>query len=309
MPRKTPQAGVPLASLLPSWQLSLQESNRSPKTVLSYLGTADRLIRYLKDHELPDDTERIDAPHLRAFLLAEAERTSPVSAAVHFRNLRVLFGWLGREGERAGPNPMARVDAPKVSRKVKESLTTAQLAALLKACGGGDFESRRDTAMIRVLIDSGVRVSGLAGMRTEDVNLAARTIKVTLKGGEQILIPLGKKAAAALDRYLRARARHPYADSEWLWLGLRGHHVRHFGVSGIGDMVERRGEQAGIDGLSPHWFRRTFARDWLDAGGSELHLMAITGWRTREMINVYAGDLAAERARDAHARLSPGDRI
>lgn len=112
---------------------------------------------------------------------------------------------------------------------------------------------------------------------------------VTLKGGEQILIPLGKKAAAALDRYLRAPTRHPHADREWLWLGLRGRHVRHYGVSGIQDMVERRGEQAGITGLSPHWFRRTFARDWLDAGGSEMDLMKITGWKTRAMIDVFAG--------------------
>jgi site-specific recombinase XerD len=145
MPRKIP-AGVPLASLLPSSELSLQESNRSPKTIASYTGTAHRFICYLKDNGLSDDAERVDAPHLRAFLLAEAERTSHASAAVHFRNLRVFFGWLEREGERTSPNPMARVDEPKVARKVKESLTTEQLAALLKACGGADFESRRDTA-------------------------------------------------------------------------------------------------------------------------------------------------------------------
>lgn len=50
---------------------------------------------------------------------------------------------------------------------------------------------------------------------------------------------------------MRARASHPHADSAWLWLGLRGHHVRHLGVSGLSDMVERRGEQAGITGLRP----------------------------------------------------------
>lgn len=193
MPRKTPLAGVPLASLLPSWELSLQEANKSPKTVLSYLGTAGRLVRYLKDNGMPDDTERVDAAHLRAFLLAEAERTSPVSAAVHYRNLRVLFGWLEREGERTGPNPMARVDEPKVARKVKQSLTADQLAALLKAASGADFEDRRDTAILRILIDTGVRVSGLADIRTADVNLAGKVITVTLKGGEGILIPWARR--------------------------------------------------------------------------------------------------------------------
>jgi site-specific recombinase XerD len=308
MPRK-PSSGASLAALLPSWELSLQEANKSPKTITSYLGSGQRLISYLRDHGMPGDTEGIDAPHLRAFLKAEMDRTSAVSARVHYRNLRVLFGWLEREEERLAPNPMRRVDPPSAPRKVKPMLREEQLAALLKACQGAGFEERRDTAIIRVLIDSGVRVSGLAGMRLNDVNLGHKTIRVTLKGGEEILIPLGKKAAAAMDRYLRARARHQRSDSPWLWLGMRGHNAAHFGVSGIGDMLARRGDQAGIEHLTPHYFRRTFARDWLDAGGSEHDLMKITGWKTREMIDVYAGDLAAERAREAHARLSPGDRL
>lgn len=86
-----------------------------------------------------------------------------MSAAVHYRNLRVFFGWLEREGERTGPNPIARVDEPKAARKVKQSLTAAQLAALLKASSGADFESRRDTAMLRILIDTGVRFPGWPG--------------------------------------------------------------------------------------------------------------------------------------------------
>jgi integrase len=72
-------------------------------------------------------------------------------------------------------------------------------------------------------------------------------------------------------------------------------------------MLARRGEQAGIEGLTPHRFRRTFAHDWLAVGGSEIDLMQNTGWKTMAMIDVYARQLAAERARAAHARLSPGD--
>ena len=62
-----------------------------------YARTGDQFTRYLADNDLPDDTEGIDAPHIRAFLAAETRRTSAVSANQHYRNLRVIFKWLARE--------------------------------------------------------------------------------------------------------------------------------------------------------------------------------------------------------------------
>jgi hypothetical protein len=77
---------------------------------------------------MPADSEGVDASHIRAFLLAEEKRTSPTSAAVHFRNPRVFFGWLVAEGERENPSPMDRVQGPKVAKKAK---------AFTYACGPG----------------------------------------------------------------------------------------------------------------------------------------------------------------------------
>lgn len=302
-------AGARIAALLPSWELSLTERDLSPATIYVYLRTGNALVRWLAANGLPDDTEGVTAAHLRAFIAAETARTSAVSAHQHWRDLRVLFRWLAREGERTAPDPMALVDSPKVTRKVKPVLPAAQVAALVRECEGTTFESRRDMAIIRIFVDSGVRVSGMAGMRTEDVSLPRKVIKITLKGGDEHLIPLGRKAAAALDRYIRIRARHPQHGSPWLWLGVGGTDRGHFAAAGIQKMLRRRADAAGIDGLTPHWFRRTFAHEWLDSGGSELDGMRIAGWKTRAMIELYAGDLAAERARSAHARLSPGDRI
>lgn len=307
--KKPPKAGTPLAELSSSWGLSLAAAQKSNRTITSYIGTVMAFSKWLETSGMPADAERTDAPEIQAFLLAEAERTSKVSAAVHYRNLRVFWGWVEGEGERTGPNPMRRVAPVKVTTKVKSALTTAQLAGLLKACEGNSFEDRRDTAIVRLLVDTGCRVGGIASMRLDGLSIPRRTATAILKGGDELVLPLGARTASAMDRYVRARRRHPSSGSEWLWLGLKGHDTAHLGVSGIQAMLVRRGETAGIEKLRPHAFRRTFARTWLDGGGSEFDLMQITGWKTRAMIDIYAGDLAAERARDAHARLSPGDKL
>jgi site-specific recombinase XerD len=309
-------SGAPLASLLPSWELHLNEGGKSDKTIDSYLRSVRMLTTFLAASGMLDDTELTGAPEIRAFIVGETARTSAVSAQLHYRNLRVYFSWLEREGERQAPNPMLRVDKPKAAEKVKPFFTEAEQSKLLKVTAGQDFESRRDHAMLRVLIDCGVRVTGLADLRYDpadydlnDVFLAHKRLRVRLKGGRETWVPLGKKAAAAIDRYIRTRARSPHADSPWLWLGTRGRGVSHMTSSGIRVMLARRGVQAGVQGVNPHRFRHTFADAWLAGGGNVDDLMSVAGWTTYDMPLKYARGRGIARAAAAHARLSPGDRL
>jgi site-specific recombinase XerD len=305
----TERRGAPLADLLPSWELSLAERQLSKRTIEVYQRTGHQLVAFLAEHGLPADTEGIDAPHLRAFLAAEATRTSAISAHQHYRNLRVLFKWLIREDERENPDPMLRVDPPRTTQKIKPLLSEDDLTALLRTCEGKTFEQRRDMAILRVLIDTGGRVSGVGDILAADVNLSRKTIKIRLKGGDEHLIPLGTRATAAMDRYLRARARHPRALSPWLWLGMAGRRADHLGAAGIQDVIERRARQAGLPKITPHWFRRTATHMLLDAGMQDEAVARVLGWKSTAMVRRYAGALADERARAAHARLNPGDRI
>src|SRR5580658_4219270 len=115
-------AGAPLSLLAGSFVLSLEERSLSGRTVEAYQRTLTQFTAYLVANGLPADSEGIDAPHVRAFLAAETSRTSAASSHQHYRNLRVFFKWLAREGERTGPDPMLRVDGPKVTAKIKPML-------------------------------------------------------------------------------------------------------------------------------------------------------------------------------------------
>src|SRR5215472_16989143 len=161
-------SGASLSALLPSWELDLTAARKSPKTIRSYLDSARALSRYLTEHGMTNDVESTGPQEIRAFLASEIRRTSAASAQVHYRNLRVYFGWLVRDGERRAPNPLEAVDKPKAEVRVRPFLSDADLAALLKACDGQDFESRRDSAIIRIFLDCGVRVTGLANLRWHD---------------------------------------------------------------------------------------------------------------------------------------------
>ena len=317
--------GAPLADLLPSWQLHLEGRLLSQNTIGLYLWTGRKFVSWLEASGLPSDAESIEAGHVQAFLTSERERAprgsngkmTAESVSVHERNLRVLFKWLAAEGERQAPDPMTRVGKVTVPAKVKEILTGDQLRALLKTCEGQGFEARRDTAIILILADTGVRVSGLAGLRylpddphRNDVFPGRKLLRITLKGGDEHWAPVGRRTAAAIDRYIRARARHPKARySEHLWLGTVGRDTGHMTRWGVAAMLERRGKQAGIGKLNAHAFRRTAAHDMLEAGMSEGQVMHVAGWKTTAMLRRYTEDLAAERARAAHAQKSPADRL
>src|SRR5690242_11640544 len=299
-----------LTALLPSWKLALDAANKSPKTIVSYLDTAERLEAYLSAEGLP-----LDAASIRGFLAAERDRTTSASAGKHYRNLCVYFRWLVAEGE-LDDNPMTCVERPKVSDEAKPFFTEGDLAALLKVTKGQDFEARRDHAIIRILIDTGLRASGLANLRFDpadekqtDVFLDQRRLRVRLKGGDVWWVPIGSKATAAIDRYLRARARSPHPNSPWLWIGTRGHDVGHFGDSGIRAMLRRRGEQAGVQHVHPHKLRHTFADDWLANVCDVDDLMNVAGWKSIAMPLRYAKGRGIARAAEAHKRLSPGDRL
>jgi site-specific recombinase XerD len=293
-----------LPGLMRSWRIHLEAANRSPKTIKSYMAAGDQLAAFLAERGMPTAAEAIRREHVESFIVALMERTTASTAATRYRGLQQLFKWLVDEGEIQN-NPMARMQPPKMDERPVPVITDTDRARLLKVCDGRTFEGRRDTAILRVMLNTGTRLAELANLRPDDIDFDHREIVVTGKGRKTRGIPLGPKTTKALDRYLRERSRHPQRDTPYLWIGPKG----RLTDSGITQMIRRRCRQAGIDQLHPHQFRHTWAHLWLTSEGAEHDLAKLAGWTSLQMVGRYASSAAVERAKEAHRRIAPGEDI
>jgi site-specific recombinase XerD len=132
-------------------------------------------------------------------------------------------------------------------------------------------------------------LSKLAGLSKDDVTPREREAVVTGKGDKQRTIKFTYDTARALDRYQRERARHKMTRVSAMWPGVRGGPMT---ASGVYQMIERRGREAGVE-INPHKFRHVF----LDRGGAEGDLMELNGWSSPQMLARYGRSARSARAR------------
>jgi site-specific recombinase XerD len=288
--------------MLGSWEVALAADRKSPKTIRVYGDGVRAFIRWCTDTDTdPILSRRTVAAFTVALLNAGAQ---PYTARARQQALRRFASWLYAEGE-IDDDPLLGMKPPQLDTKVTEPLEADELKRLIKACAGTTLRDRRDEAIVRLMAETGARAGEVVAMTVDDVDVRRGMAVIRRgKGGRGRVVPFGPQTGVVIDRYMRARRSHSLAGTTALWLGDRG---KTFSYSALQRSLGHRAQAAGVDRFHPHLLRHTAATRWLAAGGSEGGLMAVAGWRSREMLDRYVAATASERAAAEARTLGLGD--
>jgi len=172
---------------------------QAPPELKDTSGAWSQLIDFLEEKGSPTHADGVRREHLEAFIEDQLDSRESSTARTRYRDLHVLFKWLDDEEEIA-VFPMRRMGPPKVEESQVPIIPLDDLQALLKACQGSAFESRRDTALI-LLLDTGARLSEVADMRVVDIDWNLDVVLVVGKGRRH-RSPLSRRYSGGLAKNL-----------------------------------------------------------------------------------------------------------
>ncbi len=274
-----------------------QARGYSPHTVAAYGRDVRQFAEFARREGL-EDWERVDAHHLRAFLARRLGELSRSSLARKMAALRAFFRYLvDRRGLAHDPGALLR--PPKQDKNLPRRLSVDEVFHLVQAprprrrAYGGRRKQRalqaRDAAILELMYSSGLRLSELVGLDLEHLRLDLDLVRVVrAKGGRERMVPVGRAARQALERYLDLRPRllpHPETSCPALFLNQRGGRLGQRSVQRI--LEDRLGELSVGRRVSPHSLRHAMATHLLEGGADLRSVQEMLGHKSLSTTQKY----------------------
>lgn len=284
----------------------------SQHTVTAYHRDLNELTRFLDTYFQQEvwSWSRVDRTALRRFLgfLAQ-QKLSRRTIARRLSAVRTFFRFLHRE-DIVEANPARAVRSPKLEKTLPQWLTRGDaervFAVAEHRASEGGLRPLRDLAILETFYATGIRLSELQGLDTDDVDLIAEQIKVRGKGRKERIVPLGTTAVKVLRQYELRRAEvaslGPLSGRRAVFLNERGRRLSRRQIQAIVKTALTAGAEEA--GLSPHALRHTFATHLLDAGADLLAVKELLGHVSLSTTSIYT-HTSRERLKKVYAQAHP----
>jgi site-specific recombinase XerD len=254
-----------LKNLLPKFIDNLKQNGRSPSTILAYRADLEQLILFLqnKNKVLPDQVLSSDLESFRDTLLSE--KYTPKSVSRKLNAVKTFFRWLISQKE-ISSDPSANVAHPKIESSLPKFLSQLEYRALRDVVRA----DTRIAAIVEIILQTGMRISEVANLKTENVKDEQVTIEAYATQPERT-IPLNKPAKDALTIHLTNR---PKSDSPYIFISKNG---RPLAVRNIRAAIDRYMQKAEIPNYSVNDLRTTFIVENLKGGVDLVLLSQVAG--------------------------------
>jgi integrase/recombinase XerD len=219
----------------------------------------------------------------------------------YVRVIKVFFSWCVNE-ELIEKNPTARLVQPKAPDYLIPTFTVEHVETMLATCDQKKPDGFRNYVLLLVLLDTGMRISELCGLRLTDVH--DRYVKVLGKGRKEREIGLHPEVGKLLWKYIHKYRKTADPNEPIVFIGRLGEPLRVGGVKSILEDVKKKSGLTGVR-VSAHTFRHTFAKFYLQRGGEVFKLSREMGHSTVQVTEIYLKDFRSSEARKEHTEFSP----
>ena len=279
--------------------LALLTARRAPKTVEAYRRDLAQFADFIGGSPATAGTDELE----RYIAQLRADGLAPATVARRIAALRSFYRHLLLLGTRQD-NPAAELSPPRRPRKLPRTLSPGEAERLIEAAAGTTPRALRDSAIVELLYGAGLRVSELTGLDRGSVDLEARLLRCTGKGGKERIVPIGRKATEALRRY-QSRGR-PYLDRRHrpeLFLNAKGGPLTRAGVFLI---LRKVAAKAGLDPerVHPHLLRHSFATHLLEGGADLRSVQEMLGHADLATTELYT-HVSDRRRRELYFQAHP----
>ena len=305
------KGNIDLSRLIKHFESFNRSEGKSPRTLEWYTYVLEFFRHWLEEGGLSTALKDLGEDEVRDFILYLQERQvngrllSSHTVANRVRGLKGFFSWLGRQGY-TKLNLLEGLKVPKTDEKVVEPLTAMEVDRLFSAINAKSALGARNSAMVALFLDAGLRLSELANLKEEDVHLDDRFIKVMGKGSKERMLPLGAKChRAMLHYYYHFRPEPLHIGVNTFFLTLDGYPLSSKAVKSL---VVRLSKAAEVPRLHPHLFRHSYATHFLINGGDLLLLKQNLGHTSLTMVEHYR-HIASQIAAVSSRGFSPLDHM